>query len=256
MKPLAALQAGEAVRLTVDFQSDRIRVYVNGGSVPAIDVKDSAFREGYISLNVSQADVRFDNISISSYSRQEPIETSPQTDVGYLDSFQDSALQNWQTTGAVVLEDGALRLGAEGVLDAAAGLKGRIFGTASIEFDMRIADDGGDATNWGGIQFGKGAPHGTVDNVGGYLLYFRKNGDIDLLHGGSVLATGHVGGEIDLGEFVHIRVLRDAEAGTVSVFLNGSDTPVLEAEAPGKTSKAFLLSPPMPHTSCLTICAS
>jgi hypothetical protein len=101
------------------------------------------------------------------------------------------------------------------------GLKALSWSDATYEFTCQIthADDSG---NWAGFGFRKPSPDSKHDD-GGYLVYLRKNGDLDLF-AGRVLQS--VPTNLDTTKPVKLKIV--ATGNHIEVYLNEDSSPRID----------------------------
>lgn len=221
----------ESLQLSVSMDSGRIRVW-NAGTL-LIDVTDSydgAPDCGYISLAGTGANAEFSSFRLSSYNGVEaPCVSSAVTrEQSYQDSFT-AETGSWRYLGAEI-QDGALYFaGSTGI--GSATLEGRVFSECEVSFtcDLSGTQIAANAVDhWAGLTLGKETMYGDIWGYGGYLLLLRKTGCVQLLSAADgVLASAELA---PLEGETQVRVIR--RAGTVEVYVNGTEQPVLTADAP------------------------
>jgi alpha-L-rhamnosidase len=124
---------------------------------------------------------------------------------------------NWQEdSGTWKAEPGAYQQ-KDASIEAVTGLKDRSWSDATYTFTCQI-EDGGGSSNWAGFQFRKPDAGGTHDN-GGYLVYLRANGDLELF-AGKVLQSVKTG--LDTSNPIRFKMV--AKDDHIQVYLNDETT--------------------------------
>ncbi len=92
--------------------------------------------------------------------------------------LQKYDLSRFSFSGRYGLADQALRLGVPGAEELHVAVLGGVYHRdVAVEADLRIIDVGKEGTGWGGYLI-RGY---TVHTLGGYLVYLRANGMVELL---------------------------------------------------------------------------
>jgi YD repeat-containing protein len=82
------------------------------------------------------------------------------------------------------------------------------------EFDIKIVDDNGTGTNYGGLEFRKTSSSHDVGSSG-YLLYFRSNGQVGLYKNGTTIQEV----QTTSSKAAHIKLV--CQGTSMSVFVDG-----------------------------------
>lgn len=196
------------VDVRIVMRGNNYKVYVNGSSTPALDVNDSSFASGYLSLRAGVG-ASYDNVVITG----EP--------TLFRDNFSAGTGQWTENFGAWAVQYGEYGSGSAGSMSTIAG---REFANATVSLKLKIADDGGNGTNWAGVLLRKtSAAHDFGDS--GLLFYYRNNGQISLHKpGAGDLQTANTG--IVPYNFVNVKIVMNGS--NYKVYLNGSGTPALD----------------------------
>ena len=150
-------------------------------------------------------------------------------------SYQDSFAAEtgiWRYQGAEI-RDGALRFAGSGNIGSAT-LEGRVFSECEVSFTCDLSGTQTTANaedHWAGLTLGRETMYGDIWGYGGYLLLLRKTGRVELLSARGALASAQL--ESALDGPAQVRVVR--RAGTIEVYVNGAEQPVLSASAPDYT---------------------
>jgi hypothetical protein len=105
---------------------------------------------------------------------------------------------------------------------------------ATYEFDFRILDDGGDASNWAGCSFRKLFPTDRF-SVSGYLIYFRANGEICLHQAWTDLASVRTG--LAFTNLTHVKLVTCGN--NLKLYLNHENTPLLSYRNLSNTTPGY-----------------
>ena len=212
----------------------RIRVW--NGSRLLIDAEDTdaeAPAAGYLSLVGTGIQAEFSAFRLSSYHGVETpcVSSAVMRDQSYQDSFA-AETGIWRYQGAEI-RDGALRFAGSGNIGSAT-LEGRVFSECEVSFTCDLSGTQTTANaedHWAGLTLGRETMYGDIWGYGGYLLLLRKTGRVELLSARGALASAQL--ESALDGPAQVRVVR--RAGTIEVYVNGAEQPVLSASAPDYT---------------------
>lgn len=230
----ADLDTQEALQLSVSMNGGRIRVW--NGSRLLIDAEDTdaeAPAAGYLSLVGTGIQAEFSAFRLSSYHGVETpcVSSAVMRDQSYQDSFA-AETGIWRYQGAEI-RDGALRFAGSGNIGSAT-LEGRVFSECEVSFTCDLSGTQTTANaedHWAGLTLGRETMYGDIWGYGGYLLLLRKTGRVELLSARGALASAQL--ESALDGPAQVRVVR--RAGTIEVYVNGAEQPVLSASAPDYT---------------------
>ena len=188
------------VRLQVIAKGSNIKVFVNGSATPAIDVNDSTFASGYISLNTCLNAVEFKNTSMVSQGfNWTPVKGNWQEVSGGIRQmyYQTDETARWIT------------LTGKNFRDVVVG--------ADITFNNVM-----DNTKFAGIQLHADA--GKPYTQSGILVYIKRNGNVGIMKNGSVVIERPSG--VNTSSVVNMKVV--VKGNDYRLFVNGSPDSILE----------------------------
>ena len=146
--------------------------------------------------------------------------TSPPQGKNFTDDFTKGSTAWQEGSGAWKVDSGSYTQ-TDASAGAVTGIKDLSWSDATYEFTCQIthSDDPG---NWAGFGFRKPAPDSKHDE-GGYLLYLRENGDIELF-AGKVLASVKAG--LDASKPVKFKIV--ATGDQIQVYLDDGSSPRID----------------------------
>jgi alpha-L-rhamnosidase len=127
----------------------------------------------------------------------------------------------WQETGGIWKVDSGSYVQSEASASAITGVKDLSWSDAAYEFTCQIMHSD-DSANWAGFGFRKPAPDSKHDD-GGYLVYLRENGDLDLF-AGKVLKSVKTG--LNTSKPIKFKVV--AKGDHIEVYLNQESSPRID----------------------------
>jgi alpha-L-rhamnosidase len=139
---------------------------------------------------------------------------------------------NWQTTNGTWKADSGVFTQSDVGPEAMAGVKNITWSDATYTFSLKI-DHASEPTAWAGIQFRKPDVTGSHTD-GGYILYLRANGDMDLYYE-NVLQSIKTG--LDTSKFIRCKVV--TVGGHLQVYLNDETSPRIDVQA-DNTGEGFM----------------
>ncbi|WP_285725627.1 hypothetical protein [Psychromicrobium xiongbiense] len=156
---------------------------------------------------------------------------------GYLDTFTMGAA-NWNPmSGVWAVGGGEYQQSQINQGVAATALTGRRFGDATYSVDLRVMNNDGSNMTWAGIQFKKMADSNSPFD-GGFTVYIRANGDVDLYRVNTVLATAHTG--LDMTQYHRLTVQNTG--AQIQVFVDSQTSPIISANDSTFASGSFGLA--------------
>lgn len=191
------------VRLRIFVEDGRIRVYVGDAMTPLVDLVDSTYENGYVSLYTKHANAVFKNIGVY------PLHLDMQPYVGRWAKVQDGFKSKGEAMNAVI---------------------GQAYDDVSIQTDIRF-DAAAPNDAWGGVLLH--ADQGKTYNHSGYYVYFKKDGHVGVASKGEVVAEA-VSGMDFVNSPVHVRIV--VIGNQVQLFLNHADDPIINTEVNGPPS--------------------
>lgn len=211
------------VNVKIIAKGSRIKVYINNEPTPRIDVADSTYSSGYVSLNACASHWHFDNLVVQSLleAPTDLIAYKNMTNVAteYTTGFSGGAsdwtvnVGSWGVTGGEYIQSSTAHYNAN------ATLTGRTFTNFILETDLRSITTSSNI--WGGIAFRKSTQ--SDDYATGYLLFATPGGEVSLLKGGSTyLQTVDTGIDFNLSN-VPVKII--ADGSKIKVFFNHEVTP-------------------------------
>jgi alpha-L-rhamnosidase len=146
--------------------------------------------------------------------------TSPPRGKNFTDDFTRGSAAWQEGSGAWKVDSGSYTQ-TDASAAAVTGIKALSWSDATYEFTCQITHSD-DSSGWAGFGFRKAAPDSKHDD-GGYLVYLRENGDIELF-AGKVLASVKAG--LDASKPVKFKVV--ATGDRIQVYLNDGSSPRID----------------------------
>jgi alpha-L-rhamnosidase len=129
---------------------------------------------------------------------------------------------HWQEgAGSWKMNDGAYS--QVNVANGVTTIKDDQWTNATYTYSLKIDDAGGDSSNWAALVFRKGDPATDAFSGGGYLLYLRANGEVDL-YNGQVIQAVKTG--LDTSRMINFKVVTSNDH--IQVYLNDETIPRLD----------------------------
>lgn len=187
------------VRLQIIAKAGRIKVFVNNGKEPVIDVSDSSFTAGYVSLYTNEASVDFTNLNLmDNYPVWTPFR-------GIWKEIQNGVRQDDYQSGQ----------------NHWMSMTGKAFRDVIVQADLKLSE-ASTSDKWAGILLHSSM--GKDPDEDGLLVYLRKNGNIGIKTPTTVLQE--VSSGANLNNPVNIKVVCIGDS--YKVYVNGSVDPVLD----------------------------